>query len=76
MSTLHEHLPTDILSAELGGTGPAFNPGFWAEPVIHSAMREAELAAIEKEQKNQHQNIKKESSHNEPVNSTTELFDK
>lgn len=49
MSTLHEHLPTDILPAELGGTGPAFNPGLWAEPVIHSAMKEAELAAIKKE---------------------------
>lgn len=45
LSTLHEHLPTDILPAELGGTGPAFNPGLWAEPVIHSAMKEAELAA-------------------------------
>ena len=50
LSTLHEHLPTDILPAELGGTGPAFNPGLWAEPVIHSAMKEAELAAIKKEQ--------------------------
>lgn len=49
MSTLHEHLPTDILPAELGGTGPAFNPGLWAEPVIHSAMKEAELAAIKKD---------------------------
>lgn len=45
LSTLHEHLPTDILPAELGGTGPAFNPGLWAEPVIHLAMKEAELAA-------------------------------
>lgn len=45
LSTLHEHLPTDILPAELGGTGPAFNPGLWAEPVIHSAMKEAEIAA-------------------------------
>ncbi|KAG5322608.1 CLVS2 protein, partial [Pseudoatta argentina] len=45
LSTLHKHLPTDILPAELGGTGPAFNPGLWAEPVIHSAMKEAELAA-------------------------------
>ncbi|KAG7209535.1 hypothetical protein KM043_015616 [Ampulex compressa] len=50
LSTLHEHLPTDILPAELGGTGPAFNPGLWAEPVIHSAMKEAELAAIKKEE--------------------------
>ncbi|KAK2585313.1 hypothetical protein KPH14_009996 [Odynerus spinipes] len=49
LSTLHEHLPTDILPAELGGTGPAFNPGLWAEPVIHSAMKEAELAAMKKE---------------------------
>jgi len=48
LSTLHEHLPTDILPAELGGTGPAFNPGLWAEPVIHSAMKEAELAAAKK----------------------------
>ncbi|CAL1684912.1 unnamed protein product [Lasius platythorax] len=46
LSTLHQHLPTDILPAELGGTGPAFNPGLWAEPVIHSAMKEAELAAV------------------------------
>lgn len=45
LSTLHEHLPTDILPAELGGTGPAFNPGLWAEPVIQLAMKEAELAA-------------------------------
>lgn len=45
LSSLHEHLPTDILPAELGGTGPAFNPGLWAEPVIHSAMKEAERAA-------------------------------
>ncbi|XP_072744855.1 clavesin-2 [Anoplolepis gracilipes] len=45
LSTLHKHLPTDILPAELGGTGPAFNPGLWAEPVIHLAMKEAELAA-------------------------------
>lgn len=45
LTTLHEHLPTDILPAELGGTGPAFNPGLWAEPVIHSAMKEAEIAA-------------------------------
>jgi len=45
LSTLHEHLPTDILPAELGGTGPAFNPGLWAEPVIHAAMKEAEVAA-------------------------------
>ncbi|XP_012278955.1 uncharacterized protein LOC105698899 [Orussus abietinus] len=50
LSTLHQHLPTDILPAELGGTGPAFNPGLWAEPVIHSAMKEAELAAIKREQ--------------------------
>lgn len=50
MTTLHKHLPIDILPAELGGTGPAFNPGLWAEPVIHSAMKEAELAAITKEQ--------------------------
>ncbi|XP_015113828.1 clavesin-2 [Diachasma alloeum] len=49
LSTLHEHLPTDILPAELGGTGPSFNPGLWAEPVIHSAMKEAELAAIKKD---------------------------
>ncbi|KAL2732004.1 clavesin-2-like [Vespula squamosa] len=49
LSTLHEHLPTDILPAELGGTGPSFNPGLWAEPVIHSAMKEAELAALKKE---------------------------
>lgn len=56
MSTLHEHLPTDILPAELGGTGPAFNPGLWAEPVIHSAMKEAELAAIKKE-KEQAENV-------------------
>ncbi|XP_014468825.1 PREDICTED: clavesin-2-like [Dinoponera quadriceps] len=48
LSTLHEHLPTDILPAELGGTGPAFNPGLWAEPVIHSAMKEAELAVAKK----------------------------
>lgn len=48
LSTLHEHLPTDILPAELGGTGPAFNPGLWAEPVIHSAMKEAELAVAQK----------------------------
>lgn len=41
-------MPTDILPAELGGTGPAFNPGLWAEPVIHSAMKEAELAAAKK----------------------------
>lgn len=45
LSTLHEHLPTDILPAELGGTGPAFSPGLWAEPVIHLAMKEAEVAA-------------------------------
>ncbi|CAD1471837.1 unnamed protein product, partial [Heterotrigona itama] len=56
LSTLHEHLPTDILPAELGGTGPAFNPGLWAEPVIHSAMKEAELAAIKKE-KEQAENV-------------------
>ncbi|XP_011304578.1 clavesin-2-like [Fopius arisanus] len=49
LSTLHEHLPTDILPAELGGTGPSFNPGLWAEPVIHSAMKEAELAALKKD---------------------------
>ena len=49
MSTLHQHLPTDILPAELGGTGPAFNPGLWAEPVIHSAMKEAEVAAIKRD---------------------------
>lgn len=49
LSTLHEHLPTDILPAELGGTGPAFNPGLWAEPVIHSAMKEAELSALKNE---------------------------
>ncbi|XP_067211219.1 uncharacterized protein [Linepithema humile] len=53
LSTLHEHLPTDILPAELGGTGPAFNPGLWAEPVIHSAMKEAELAAAAKKGKEQ-----------------------
>lgn len=50
LSTLHQHLPTDILPAELGGTGPAFNPSLWAEPVIHSAMKEAELAAMNKQQ--------------------------
>lgn len=54
LSTLHEHLPTDILPAELGGTGPAFNPGLWAEPVIHSAMKEAELAAAAKKGKERH----------------------
>ena len=41
-------MPTDILPAELGGTGPAFNPGLWAEPVIHSAMKEAEIAAMKR----------------------------
>ncbi|KAJ8679443.1 hypothetical protein QAD02_015230 [Eretmocerus hayati] len=45
LSSLHQHLPLDILPSELGGTGPAFNPGLWAEPVIHSALQEAELAA-------------------------------
>lgn len=44
LSTLHQHLPLDILPSELGGTGPAFNPGLWAEPVIHSAIKEAELS--------------------------------
>ncbi|XP_076232894.1 clavesin-2 [Calliopsis andreniformis] len=58
LSTLHEHLPTDILPAELGGTGPAFNPGLWAEPVIHSAMKEAELAAIKKD-KEQAENVER-----------------
>lgn len=53
LSTLHEHLPTDILPAELGGTGPAFNPGLWAEPVIYSAMKEAELAAAKKGKEHQ-----------------------
>lgn len=43
LSTLHRFLPLDILPAEFGGTGPAFNPGFWAEPVIHSALMETEL---------------------------------
>lgn len=43
MSTLHQYLPSDILPTELGGTGPAFNPGLWAEPVIHTAMKQAEL---------------------------------
>ncbi|XP_014205030.1 clavesin-2-like [Copidosoma floridanum] len=42
LSTLHQHLPLDILPSELGGTGPAFNPGLWAEPVIHTAVKEAE----------------------------------
>ncbi|XP_070156143.1 clavesin-2 [Polyergus mexicanus] len=51
LSTLHEHLPTDILPAELGGTGPAFSPGLWAEPVIHLAMKEAEIAAAAKKKK-------------------------
>lgn len=54
LSTLHDHLPTDILPAELGGTGPAFNPGLWAEPVIHSAMKEAELAAAKKGKERHH----------------------
>ncbi|XP_033341864.2 clavesin-2 [Megalopta genalis] len=49
LSTLHEHLPTDILPAELGGTGPAFNPGLWADPVIHSAMKDDDLTTIKKE---------------------------
>lgn len=57
LSTLHEHLPTDILPAELGGTGPAFNPGLWAEPVIHSAMKEAELAAAAKKGKEHHVDV-------------------
>lgn len=56
LSTLHEHLPTDILPAELGGTGPAFNPGLWAESVIHAAMKEAELAAMKKEQDERKEN--------------------
>lgn len=56
LSTLHEHLPTDILPAELGGTGPSFNPGLWAEPVIHSAMKEAELAALKKEKDERNDN--------------------
>lgn len=51
LSTLHDHLPTDILPAELGGTGPAFSPGLWAEPVIHLAMKEAEIAAAAKKKK-------------------------
>lgn len=57
LSTLHEHLPTDILPTELGGTGPAFNPGLWAEPVIHSAMKEAELAAAAKKGKERHVDV-------------------
>ncbi|XP_011868779.1 PREDICTED: clavesin-2-like [Vollenhovia emeryi] len=57
LSTLHEHLPTDILPAELGGTGPAFNPGLWAEPVIHSAMKEAELAAAAAAKKGKERHI-------------------
>lgn len=41
------------MPAELGGTGPAFNAGLWAEPVIHTAMKEAEVAAaaVKKEKK-------------------------
>lgn len=54
LSTLHEHLPTDILPAELGGTGPAFNPGLWAEPVIRSAMREVELATADTKKGKEH----------------------
>ncbi|KAL0106672.1 hypothetical protein PUN28_015315 [Cardiocondyla obscurior] len=63
LSTLHEHLPTDILPAELGGTGPAFNPGLWAEPVIHSAMKEAELAAATaKKGKERHADVQEPAS--------------
>ncbi|XP_020283875.1 clavesin-2-like [Pseudomyrmex gracilis] len=55
LSTLHEHLPTDILPAELGGTGPAFNPGLWAEPVIRASMKDAEQLAAAKKEKEQQQ---------------------
>lgn len=51
MSTLHEHLPVDILSAELGGTGPAFNPSLWADFVIHTAMEEVIKRDKEKAEK-------------------------
>ncbi|OXU26783.1 hypothetical protein TSAR_006491 [Trichomalopsis sarcophagae] len=54
LSTLHQHLPLDILPAELGGTGPGFNPGLWAEPVIHSAIKEAEVATQNGQQNEQH----------------------
>ncbi|XP_043274935.1 clavesin-2-like [Venturia canescens] len=74
LSTLHEHLPTDILPAELGGTGPAFNPGLWAEPVIHSAMKEAELAAIKRdkeiaERRTSAENERKKASEDSPKES-------
>lgn len=49
LSTLHEHLQTDILPSEFGGTGPAFNPSLWAEPVIHSAMKEVEISVMERD---------------------------
>ncbi|XP_012540937.1 clavesin-2 [Monomorium pharaonis] len=69
LSTLHEHLPTDILPAELGGTGPAFNPGLWAEPVIHSAMKEAELAAAAAAKKGKERQVdQSRSSQQEPAN--------
>ncbi|EZA54189.1 clavesin-2 [Ooceraea biroi] len=71
LSTLHEYLPTDILPAELGGTGPAFNPGLWAEPVIHAAMKEAEIAAATaaaKKGKEQQQNVDANARVQEPAN--------
>lgn len=38
----------------MGGTGPGFNPGLWAEPVIHSAIKEAEVAMQNGQQNEQH----------------------
>ncbi|XP_058799097.1 clavesin-2-like [Phymastichus coffea] len=63
LSTLHQHLPLDILPAELGGTGPAFNPGLWAEPVIHSAIKEAEVAANLSDEKEKKENLNYSKKH-------------
>lgn len=71
LSTLHEHLPTDILPAELGGTGPAFNPGLWAEPVIHSAMKEAELTAAATAKKGKERQVDMQEPTNLRDDSTT-----
>lgn len=73
LSTLHQHLPLDILPSELGGTGPGFNPGLWAEPVIHSAIKEAEVAMQNGQQNEQRIEHSSESSRKGSVVTVVEM---
>lgn len=38
MCKLHEHIDKDLLPAELGGDGPGYHAGKWAEELVGTSL--------------------------------------